>query len=64
MYLHTISDYSMIFPSSPSDHKYYRLKNGFIECSEQSGKMIIQRINSTDPRDYLNTSYTLGNEIK
>lgn len=64
MYLHTLADYSMVFPSTPSDHKYYRLKSGFIEYSESSGKMLIQRINSTDPSDYLNTAYTLGGEIK
>ena len=64
MYLHTLADYSLIFPSKPSDHKFYKLKNGYIECSGSTGKMLIQRVNSTNPADYLNKAYTLGNEIK
>ena len=64
MYLHTIVDQSMIFPQKPNEYKYYKLKNGFIECTQSGGKMLINRINSTNPRDYLNTEYSLGNEIK
>ena len=54
MILHSVVPEAMIFPEKESPYKYYKLKHGFAECETVEGKMMIRRINSTNPADYLN----------
>ena len=54
MILHSIVPEAMIFPEKESPYKYYKLKHGFAECEFVEGKMVVRRINSTNPADYLN----------
>ncbi len=60
MMLHSIVPPEMIFPPAPNNAKYYRLKYGFAELRESEGKMLINRINSTNPQDYLSENYSIG----
>lgn len=57
MILHSVVPQAMIFPEKESPYKYYRLKHGFAEYEMREGKMLIQRINSTNPADYLNEAF-------
>ncbi len=54
MILHSVVPEAMIFPEKESPYKYYKLKHGFAECEAIEGKMVVRRINSTNPADYLN----------
>ncbi len=54
MILHTVMTADMIFPQKESPYKYYKLKHGFAEYEMVEGKMVVRRINSTNPADYLN----------
>ena len=60
MILHSVVPPEMIFPPAQNNAKYYRLKHGFAEVSDEGGKMLIKRINSTDLSDYLSEKYMLG----
>ena len=57
MILHSIVPEAMIFPEKESPYKYYKLKHGFAECERVEGKMVVRRINSTNPADYLNEAF-------
>ena len=57
MILHSIVPEAMIFPEKESPYKYYKLKHGFAECEMVEGKMVVKRINSTNPADYLNEAF-------
>lgn len=52
MILHSIVPQEMIFPSTPDERKFYKLKYGYAEISKTSGEL--KNINSTNPYDYLN----------
>ncbi len=59
MILHSIVPEAMIFPEKESPYKYYKLKHGFAECEMVEGKMLVRRINSTNPQDYLKKEYNI-----
>jgi len=60
MILHSVMPPEMIFPTTPNNVKYYKLRHGFAECEMSEGKMLLRRINSTNPVDYLNSDYSIG----
>ena len=57
MILHSIVHEAMIFPEKENPYKYYKLKYGFAEYERVEGKMVVRRINSTNPADYLNEAF-------
>lgn len=57
MILHSIVPEAMIFPEKEKPYKYYKLKHGFAEYERVEGKMVVRRINSTNPADYLNKTF-------
>jgi len=57
MILHSIVPENMVFPSKESPYQYYKLKHGYVEYKNVEGKMVVQRVNSTNPADYLNEAF-------
>lgn len=61
MILHTIACKDMIFtPDDSSNYIFKKDGNRFIQCVNSNNQNTICRLISTDPKDYLNPKYNIG----
>ncbi len=63
MILHTVIDPAevMLNPSEPPPTYEYRRRNGcLLQCIRREDGLYLDRIISTDPKDYLNSAYQIG----
>lgn len=66
MVLYTIVDINeVMMEGSEQPNTEYRTVNGCVlECSKRSDGNYLERIISTNPKDYLNNSYKIGEIIQ
>ena len=64
MILQTVIPFEYIFSAENSVRSdFLSIKNGFLEIDKNDNNRI-KRVISTDPKDYLNSQYIIGNSIK
>lgn len=61
MLLHTIASKEEIFtPENNAQYSYKKQGNKFIQCVNYNNQNTICRLISTNPQDYLNPKYNVG----
>lgn len=64
MLLHTIIDLQEIFSHhQPQQYFYKKVENCMLEGVQYKDDIVVQRIISTNPKDYLNPQYSLGQPL-
>lgn len=69
MVLHTIIDINDIMGYSvtdtkPNNHCYKNINGAVIEGTKTKNGILVNRIISTNPKDYLNKNYDIGSLLK
>lgn len=66
MILHTIIDPAevMLDLGQPAGYEYLNRDGCVLQCVRKEDGLYLDRIISTDLRDYLNTTYRIGERIK